>query len=182
MAQRKGNMQEQRKESKSLEEIKNIMGDVEDDSSDRYLIYTLGGEHYGSPLLKVREVIRKGEVKSVPYMVSHFKGVINLRGQIVGVVDLRQKFGLPIKETGHELVLIVETAEGLIGAIVDQVISVNRLSHQDIDQNPALETKVPANFMLGIAKIGERLVNVIEVADCISAEELRSLRKVRTAA
>ncbi len=139
-----------------------------------FIIFKIGGEIYGTPLLTTREVIRHREIKPTPYMVPHFKGVINLRGQIVSVIDLRIKFQLPCDES-QSLILIVESEHGLLGAVVDDLVSVETIQQTQIDQTASIETKVPVEFFLGIAKLEDRLVNMVDISGCLSSEDLRVL-------
>ena len=146
------------------------------EGTEDFILFNLGGELYGSPLLSVREVIKLGAVKPVPYMVPHFKSVINLRGQIVSVVDLRVKFGLDPTQSRNNMILIVEVAEGLLGAIIDDLASVEKLPKSEIEPAAQLETKIPLEFFLGVGKTGDRLVNLVDLSGCLSAEELKTVK------
>lgn len=148
-----------------------------DEGMHKYLIYTLGGELYGSPLMGIREVIKLRDIKAVPHMVPHFRGVINLRGQIISVVDLRTKFGIKVDRSDAGLIVIAEGAHGSIGLIVDDLHSVKLIEPNQIDKNPALETKLPFDFFLGIAKVNNELINLLKIGECISAEEFRTLKR-----
>jgi purine-binding chemotaxis protein CheW len=147
--------------------------DHSDEKVQSYIMYRLDGELYGTPMLSTREVIKLGEIKEVPYMMSHFRGVINLRGQIVGIVDLRLKFGLEVRKQGQGLILVVETPHGLIGAIVDDLISVEKIHDDAIDRKAQIETKIPLPFFIGVAQVRDRLVNIVDIASCLSAEDMR---------
>lgn len=148
----------------------------------KYLVFTLKGEQYGAPLVSIKEVIKHGDIKRVPYMADHFQGVINLRGQIVSIIDLRQKFGLSTGDDTKGLILIVECASGPLGAIIDDLVNVQELQPNEIEFNPALETRVPLNFFMGIGKVKDRLVNLVDLSKCLSAEELRIVKKAQVAA
>ncbi|MBF0206508.1 MAG: purine-binding chemotaxis protein CheW, partial [Oligoflexia bacterium] len=105
------------------------VGNYNVDNEWKYLIYRLGGELYGSPLLSIKEVIKVNKIKPVPYTVPHYRGIISLRGNIIGIVDLRIKFGLSPQEGKYgSSVLIVENEEITIGALVDDVESVVALN------------------------------------------------------
>lgn len=151
--------------------------EASEEKSVSFLLFSLGSEQYGSPLLATREVIRQGDIKPAPYMAPHFRGVINLRGQIISVVDLRIKFDIPVSDEAENLILIVESPQGLLGAVVDDVLSVEKVQKEDIDCNVQLETKIPLDFFLGVAKIKDRLVNMVDIAGCLSSDELKSVRK-----
>lgn len=141
-----------------------------------FLLFSLGRELYGTPLLSTREVLKPRDIKPMPYMVPSFKGVINLRGQIISVIDLRDRYGIKPPDPDHSLILIVEGAHGLLGALVDDLVSVEKIQKDDIDQSPAVETKIPLDFFLGVAKVKDRLVNMVDVAGCLSAEDLRVIK------
>lgn len=150
-----------------------------EENQSKFILFNLNNELYGAPLLKIREVIKVGAIKPVPYMVNHFKGVINLRGQIVSVVDLRLKFNLPVDPNSNGLILVVETAHGLLGAIIDDLVSVQHFNPSEIETNPAIETKIPADFFAGVAKMQDRLVNLVDLSGCLSSEDLRVVKNVR---
>ena len=143
-----------------------------------FILFSLGNELYGTPLLSTREVIKVRDIKPTPYMVPHFKGVINLRGQIVSVIDLRIKFQISINSDDPGLILIVETPFGLLGAIVDNLVSVERVRKEDLDQTAMVETRIPTDFFLGVAKLKDRLVNMVDISGCIHSEDLRTISKV----
>lgn len=153
------------------------MQQLEDETLPSYLIFKLADELYGTSLLSVKEVIKMSPIKPVPYMVHYFRGVINLRGQIVGVVDLRSKFEMsPGKSDGipdQSKILIVETADALLGAIVDDLVAVEVIQEKEIDPDPAVETRIPVEFFKGIAKKDDRLINLIDIASCLSSAEMR---------
>jgi purine-binding chemotaxis protein CheW len=151
--------------------------EVQEEQDNKYLIFTLGGELYGSPLIAIKEVIKIGEIKPVPHMNAYFRGVINLRGQIVSIVDLRKKFSIGGSESKAGLILVVEHESGFIGAVVDDLDSVATISRSEIEANPMLDTKIPLDFFHGVAKMGERLVNVIDIAGTLTSDDYRSVRK-----
>jgi purine-binding chemotaxis protein CheW len=148
---------------------------IEDLDLNRYLIFRLGEELYGSPLHSVREVLKLPTIKSVPYMKNHFKGVINLRGAIVSIIDLRQKFDIKAQLPG--LILTVESDGDTIGAIVDDVSTVTTIPEAEIERNVRVETKVPLQFFHGVAKVQGRLVNIIDIAGTLSSEELATIKR-----
>ncbi|MBF0299344.1 MAG: purine-binding chemotaxis protein CheW [Oligoflexia bacterium] len=155
-------------------------GDFNLDNEWKYLIYRLGGELYGSPLLSIKEVIKVSRIKPVPYTVPHYRGIISLRGNIIGVVDLRIKFGLNPQENKYGgNVLIVENEDMMIGALVDDVDSVMALNRDDVDLSPAIETKIDTKFFIGIAKVNDSLINLIDIAGTLSNEDLRMISRNR---
>lgn len=156
------------------------VGNYNIDNEWKYLIYRLGGELYGSPLLSIKEVIKVNKIKPVPYTVPHYRGIISLRGNIIGIVDLRIKFGLDPQEGKYgSSVLIVENDDITIGALVDDVESVVALNRENVDLNPAIETKIDPKFFIGIAKLNNDLINLIDVAGTLSNEDLKLLSRTR---
>lgn len=148
-----------------------------DEQSVSFLLFSLGSELYGTPLLSTREVIKSSDIKSIPYMVPHFKGVINLRGQIISVIDLRAKFNITPSANEKSLILVVEGTNGLLGAVVDDLVSVEKIKKEELDQTASIETKIPMDFFLGVAKAKHRLVNMVDISACLSSEDLRSIKQ-----
>jgi purine-binding chemotaxis protein CheW len=142
----------------------------------KYLTFVLGGESYGIGILQVREILRPTPITPVPQMPPHIQGVINLRGKIVPVLDLRAKFGLAAT-TGHERCCIVvvqlkttESAGALTGLLVDAVDEVIHLSEKDIEATPDFGRRLDARHVLGIAKVGQ-VVKILLDLDRIIADE-----------
>ncbi|MBI2521687.1 MAG: purine-binding chemotaxis protein CheW [Bdellovibrio sp.] len=152
--------------------------EIEEDTKNKYLVFVLANETYASPLLQIREVIKIPSIKQVPYMVPYFKGIINLRGQIVSVIDLRVKFNLKDFKSDEGLILVIEAKGSLVGAIVDGVCSVQDIPSSDIDTNPALETLVSPKFFLGVAKRSDMLINLIDIGGSLSSEDFRRIKEV----
>jgi purine-binding chemotaxis protein CheW len=123
----------------------------------KYLLFRLGAEEYGIPVLKVREIVGPQEPAPVPHTPGYVKGVINLRGKIIPITDLRLRFGLPAIETTDRSCIIVVNVEGaasevLAGVIVDQVLEVADISGEDIEDIPDFGQTVDVSYVLGIAK------------------------------
>jgi purine-binding chemotaxis protein CheW len=136
--------------------------------SSRYLTFALGIEEYGIEILKVREIIQYVEVTPVPLAPAHVDGVINLRGQIIPVVNLRQKFGMPkVEKTDQTCIIVVEMASNgrklNIGVAVDQVTEVLTMTADQIDPPPAFDTSVTGDFILGIGKIGKAVKILLNI-------------------
>ncbi len=142
----------------------------------RYLIFQLGGDVYGTPILGVREVVEPQPIKPIPNAVDHFAGVMNVRGEIVGVVDLRLRLGLVKLDVPQQSIVIFDSAVGPVGAIVDKVEFVVDIPDSDIEKKPKIETKVPVDYLLGIGKYKDRLVSLIDFNRALGAEELSQLR------
>lgn len=125
----------------------------------KYLTFVLGDESYGIAVLKIREIIRLPDITTVPQMPSHIRGVINLRGKIIPVVDLRARFGLPHADATDRtcvIVMQVTTASGAtvpMGLVVDDVEEVINLAADDIQETPDFGSHIETDYLLGMAKI-----------------------------
>jgi len=140
----------------------------------KYLIFKIGGELYGSPLLSVREVLECQKPKFMPNMVSYFSGVINVRGAIVGVVDLRLKFGAPAANTSRTAMLLCDTPKGSLAAVVDRVECVHQFAEADFDRQPMVRSNVKSDYLMGVAKRKDALVTIIDLHHLLTQEELRA--------
>ncbi|MGC4081242.1 MAG: chemotaxis protein CheW [Vicinamibacterales bacterium] len=124
----------------------------------KYLTFALGREEYGLPVLKVREIIKAMEITLVPQTPGHVRGVINLRGKVIPVVDLRLRFGLPAQETSERTCIIVvdvelQTSRVMMGIVVDSVSEVLNVTTQEIEAPPSLGDHMDTRYMLGLAKV-----------------------------
>ena len=142
----------------------------------KYLTFALGRESYGIGLMKVREIVRIMDVTSVPQMPSYIKGVVNLRGKVVPVVDLRLKFELADAGTTERTCIVVaqlKTASGgmaLIGFIVDGVEEVVSIAAEDLEPTPDFGTTLDTRCILGMAKIKGRVKTLLDMDRLISTE------------
>ena len=143
----------------------------------KYLTFTLGDESYGIPVLKVREIIRLCPVTAVANMPAHVKGVINLRGKVIPLVDLRVKFRLPISADNDRTCIVVTqiaaTSGGtrLHGIVVDGVEEVANFTAEDIEPTPDFGNALDAHFITGMAKSGGGVKTLIDL-DRISADDV----------
>jgi purine-binding chemotaxis protein CheW len=139
----------------------------------KYLLFLLGAEEYGIPVLKVREIVGPQEPAPVPHTPAYVKGVINLRGKIIPITDLRLRFGLEAVETTDRTCIIVVNVEGaasevLAGVVVDQVLEVADIGGDDIEDIPDFGQAVDVSYVLGIAKT-ERGVRILLNTDSMLA-------------
>ena len=143
----------------------------------KYLTFTLVGEEYGVPILKVREIIGYVDVTAMPQMPSYVKGVINLRGQVVPIVDLRSKFGVETAEiTDQTCIIVVEIARGArtfnTGIVVDCVQEVLDIAGEDIEETPQFGTAVDTGFILGMGKIDGSVKILLDIDRVLSGIDL----------
>lgn len=128
------------------------------DHAGKYLTFALGAEEYGLPVLKVREIIKVMDITHVPQMPPHVRGVINLRGKVIPVIDLRLKFGLPARAyTERTCIIVVDVSLAgsnvMMGVVVDSVSEVLNVTAGEIDQAPEFGDRVTTDYMLGMAKV-----------------------------
>ncbi len=142
----------------------------------KYLTFRLGHESYGIAVLKIREIIRLTPITTVPQMPAFVKGVINLRGKVVPVVDLRLKFSLAEAES-HERTCIVVVqvelashAKALMGLIVDAVEEVASVTAADIEQTPNFGTSIDTAYILGMAKVKGAVKALLDIDKVVTAE------------
>ncbi len=145
----------------------------------KYLTFVLCDEEYGVEILKVREIMGLLEVTPVPQTPDFVKGVINLRGKVIPVVDLRLKFGMPeIDYTKETCIIVVDVNSLLIGIIVDTVSEVMEIKEDEIDSPPSFGHKVDVNFILGMGKIKGKVKILLHIDKVLTDEELSAIEKV----
>jgi purine-binding chemotaxis protein CheW len=146
----------------------------------KYLTFALAHEEYGLEILKVREIIGYMDITAVPQTPSYIKGVINLRGQVIPVVDLRTKFGMETAEvTEQTCIIVVEITQSgrkfNTGIIVDRVSEVLDIAGQDIEEAPQFGGSVDTDFILGMAKVGESVKILLDIDKVLSESILSGL-------
>ena len=124
----------------------------------KYLTFALGNEEYSVPVLKVREIIKIMDITAVPQVPEYVKGVVNLRGKVIPVVDLRLKFGFPPQDyTERTCIIVVEvtlaTGARMMSIIVDHVSEVLNLVAEEIEETPEFGDRVCTDYMKGVAKV-----------------------------
>ncbi|MBI5179754.1 MAG: purine-binding chemotaxis protein CheW [Nitrospinae bacterium] len=137
----------------------------------KYLTFVLGHEEYGLEILKVREIMGVVEITSVPQMPHDVKGVINLRGTVIPIVDLRLKFGLAPREYDKETcIIVVNVAHALMGIVVDTVSEVLDIAGKDIDEPPQFGGTVDTSFIRGIGKVKGKVKILLDVEKVLTAD------------
>ncbi len=150
------------------------------DRSGKYLIFHLGSEEFGTEVLKVREIMGLQDITSVPQTPLYVKGVINLRGKVIPVVDLRLKFGLePEPYTARTCIIVVRTVQAgedmMIGIIVDGVAEVLTLAESDIEDTPDFGPGVETPYLNGMAKIKGKVKILLDIDQVLKTNELTGL-------
>ena len=149
----------------------------------QYLSFVLGEEHYGVDILRVQEIKGYTAVTRIPNTPSFIKGVLNLRGTIVPIVNLRTKFDMPETEpTMFTVIVVVVVRDRVMGIIVDAVSDVLDIPAKDIQAPPQFGTNVDVSFLSGIGKCGDKLVSLLNIDQVLTADETASLTTLADAA
>jgi purine-binding chemotaxis protein CheW len=149
----------------------------------KYLTFELGGEEYGLEILKVKEIIGIMKITSVPRTPTYVKGVINLRGKVIPVIDLRLKFEMePIEYNERTCIIVVDIADSsqnglMMGIVVDSVSEVLNIAADEIEDTPTFGTKLDTEYILGMAKIKGNVKILLDIGKVLSVQELESLFK-----
>lgn len=152
----------------------------------QFLTFTLGSEMFAVGTLSVKEIIEYGQLTEVPMMPSFIRGVINLRGAVVPVIDLSARFGRAATEiTRRTCIVIIEVPSGEdkqdIGVVVDSVSEVLEIPAGDIEPPPAFGAKIRTDFIYGMGKVAGKFVILLDVGKVLSVDEIASLAKVSDA-
>lgn len=148
----------------------------------QFLTFLLGDELYGVDILRVQEIKGYTTVTKIPNTPPHIKGVLNLRGTIVPIVELRTKFGMPtIDYTMFTVIVVVVVREKIIGLVVDAVSDVLNIDKKDIQPRPEFGAKVDVSFLNGIGKSGDKLVALLDMDLLLSDGDLPEAASVASA-
>ena len=144
--------------------------------TDQYLTFTLGEEKYAIDVSKVKEVLELVSITRVPKTPEFMKGVINLRGKVIPVMDLRLRFRMPEREYDDRNCIIVTRVEDVsLGMIVDTVAEVHDIAADDIEQPPNYADEGKANYVEGIGKVEGRVTVLIDARKILRANELKAV-------
>ncbi len=139
----------------------------------KYLTFALAGEIYGLPIEQVREIIRMCEITYVPRMPDYVAGILNLRGKILPIVNLRLRFGLQaIDRTKDTCIIVVDTKDGSIGIIVDSVNEVQELSQSQIGETTMVSHALKKHYVIGLGKTEKQVLILISLADGMGLKNL----------
>jgi len=153
---------------------------TESEKGGKYLTFTLADEEYGIGILKVKEIIGMMTITMVPQTPGYMKGVINLRGKVIPVVDLRLKFEMASADyTERTCIIVVEigkkTDRLLIGIVVDSVSEVLNIRSGDIDETPNFGTRLQTDYILGMAKAGGGIKILLDIDRVLRTEDLDAM-------
>lgn len=146
----------------------------------QYLTFLLGGEMYAIGILNIKEIIEYGQVTEVPMMPAFIRGVINLRGRVVPVIDLQARFGKPSTEISKRSCIVIVEVESDgghqdVGMVVDAVSEVLEIPASEIEPAPSFGAKIRADFISGMGKVNSKFVILLSVSKVLSVDELSML-------
>jgi purine-binding chemotaxis protein CheW len=139
-----------------------------EDEASNFLIFKLGSERFGCPLLQVREVVKVPQIKALPQKIKYLKGIANLKGQVLSVMDLRLRLGMDAVDTPECLMFIVRVKGIHLGLVVDSAESVVHIPKTDIENPLSINPKIPVQFFIGIGKLGESLIHLLDLESLVS--------------
>jgi purine-binding chemotaxis protein CheW len=143
-----------------------------DKRAGKYLTFVLANEEYGFEILKVREIIGMMDTTAVPGMPPYVNGVINLRGKVIPVIDMRSKFGMaPTEHTSETCIIVVDVQGSLMGVVVDKVSEVLDIRGEEIEDAPNVGVAVQNDFILGMAKAKGRVKILLEINRVLTEAE-----------
>jgi purine-binding chemotaxis protein CheW len=156
--------------------------DVGDQLAGKYLTFKVSEEEYGLEILKVQEIIQMQTVTKVPKTPDYVRGVINLRGKVIPVVDLRKKFGLSASvDTEKTCIIVVQISNDeskvTTGIIIDEVKEVLDIKSENIEETPSFGASINTEFILGMGKIGTSVKILLDIDKVMSTQDINSLQK-----
>ncbi|HEB30967.1 MAG TPA: chemotaxis protein CheW [Spirochaetes bacterium] len=161
-----------------MERKEKLKGSVE--KLDQMISFNIGEEDYGVNIQTVKEVIRKREITRLPKAPAFVKGVINLRGDIIPIIDLRERFGMEQRESTDMTRVIVAEVDGRpIGMVVDSVSHVIRIAQDQIEPPPEMVGGISEEYLKGVGKVGEQLIVLLNIDRILSATEKVELENIK---
>ncbi len=151
--------------------------DSQQEDLRQFVSFVVAGEEFGINILTVQEIIRPTDLTRVPHAPDFVEGVINLRGRILPVVDLRTRFGFPGRERDDEVrIIVVEIGDRTVGFVADSVREVLRVDVTSIEPAPELAVGIDAGYLRGVAKLDERLLILLDLENLLSDPEEEALQ------
>lgn len=150
------------------------------EATNQYLIFSLGRELFGVGTLRVREIIEYGHLTTVPMMPSFIRGVINLRGAVVPVIDLNARFGRAATQVSRRTCIVILEVQNddethVLSIIVDSVSAVRHIDRASVEPAPSFGTHIRADFIEGMAKVNETFVILLDLGKVMSVDDLSKL-------
>ncbi len=143
----------------------------------QFVVFKLGDEEYGVPITQVKEINRLTTTTKVPRSPVFVEGIINLRGQIIPIIDMKKRFDLPLTEyTGEARIIVIQVGNNTFGVEVDSVSEVLRINSSNIEPAPHIVCGIDSIYITGVAKVGERLLILLDLDKLLSDEEKAQLQ------
>lgn len=167
-------------DSNTLQESQRDLADL----AGKYLTFEIGDESYGLQILRVQEIIKMQEITKIPRTPDFVEGVINLRGKIMPVIDMRKAFAMEEKETSRNTCIIIVQAQrgetsAILGVVVDKVAEVLEIAAEEIEPAPSFGSQVETQFILGMAKSKDSVNILLDINKVVDEEMLSSLAQTR---
>ncbi len=145
----------------------------------QFVVFKLGNEEYGVPITQVKEINRLTTTTKVPRSPAFVEGIINLRGQIIPIIDMKKRFDLPLTEyTGEARIIVIQVGDHTFGVEVDSVSEVLRINSGNIEPAPHIVCSIDARYITGVAKVGDRLLILLDLDKLLSDEEKAQLHEL----
>jgi purine-binding chemotaxis protein CheW len=143
------------------------------------VVFTLGEEEFGVDISQVREIVRLVQITYLPKAPAFIEGVVNLRGQVLAVIDLSKRLGISSRERGENTrIIVVEVGENTVGMLVDSVSEVLRLPSEFVEEVPSLvETEVPEHYIRGVGKLKDRLLVLLDLNRILTPDEVQHVER-----
>jgi len=159
-------------------------GSTDNGLGGKYLTFVLGGEEYGVGILKIREIIGIMEITAVPHTPEYVKGVINLRGRVIPIIELRRKFGMELKEYDDRTCIIVVEVSGpngpiQVGMLVDSVSEVINILQEEIEPPPDFGTTTEVDNILGMGKVKGQVKILLDVDQVVGKNLFEALESLQ---
>lgn len=150
-----------------------------DDELLQLVTFSIGEEEFGVDILKVQEIIRTMEITKVPRAQDFVEGVINLRGKVIPIIDLRRRFGFTSKvHDKHTRIIVIEINNMIVGFVVDSVSEVLRIPAATVEPPPPVVAGVESEYISGVGKLEDRLLILLDLDKLLSNEDLEALTQV----
>jgi len=155
--------------------------DDESVSENQFLTFKVDSENYGINIMQVVEIIRMIKITEVPHTYQFIKGIINLRGKIIPVMDIRIRFGIPEKDYDERTCIIVTNMKDVdMGIIVDRVSEVVEVLESQIDPMPKINNKNAQKYVKGIGKVGDEIKILLDLDRLLFNEELETIKQIQS--
>ncbi len=151
----------------------------QDDELMQLVTFSIGEEEFGVDILKVQEIIRTMEITKVPRAQSFVEGVINLRGKVIPIIDLRRRFGLVSKKHDkHTRIIVIEINNMIVGFVVDSVSEVLRIPASTVEPPPPVVAGLESEYISGVGKLHDRLLILLDLDKLLSNEDLEAISQL----